>query len=1718
MTRKQRLTRSLRHHQNRQASLRKSFFRPLSRGFERLEDRSLLATVTWDGGGGNFDWNTLDNWSTNALPVSGDDVIIPDLVGTPTITSGGTVGINSLTATEALAVTGGSFSVVEPPQLDGGVSVTGGIFLPNGLSSATSVTVASGATAGVTAVPTSGLVSLWHGEGTASDSANSNSGTLQGGTFFTAGKVGQAITFDSNDDRVTIAHSTNLNVQSPGFTAEFWMNGIKNQPDSIFEVLDKSHGFTDLTGWVFEGFSASGIMRFAMGSGSTFPGIESTVDLLDGNLHHVAGTWDGSTLRLYVDGLLQGSTGLGSVANNTRTLNMGYAWGGGTPIRFFRGTLDEVSIHARALSQTEIQASMAGGAYTQTAGTTTVGGTLTVDALQNSAGATVILSATGRISGASTFVNDGTLTISGQTFTGPAAFANTGTLNLQSGTTFITQSDLTNQGTLSIDATSKLQSALAGEESTWSAEDNASDSVDGNNGTLQNGATFATGRVGQAFSFDGVDDYVNVPDSNSLDFGTGDFSIAYWVKFNDLDDGSNGMVYKDTYEGDPADFIGFVFNINSGGGGVGFETRHRVSGSGPNTHARYATSNFQVDTWYHLGGVRQANVLKLYLDGVLVATTTESSPTDITTNTPLLIGALSSASPQNLRGNLDEVGIYNRALSATEISSLASADSITQTAGIINLDTGGTIHGGIEVQGGSLVGTGTVRGDVENSATVAPGNSPGIITVNGSYAQSSTGSLNIEIAGSNPATPDFDQLIVNGGVTLDGALNVSFLSGYAAPTGAAFRIIDNDLADAVSGTFSGLSEGATFSVGLTTFQISYIGGTGNDVVLTAASGPIVWDGGGDGVSWSSANNWSGNVLPIATDDVVIPDLSGTPTITSSDTVSIRSLVTAERLAITGGNFAVAQASQLNGGLTLSGGTLTANGVVTISGTSTWSGGGFAGTGSIVNTGSLGITATVSMGNTLFFNQGTVTQTGPTLNLNSSTIFNQASGVYILSGDVTLSNNTGTSRFDNVGTFRKSAGAGTSALSGSLTFMNLGGTIDVQAGTLTLRGGTSTGGTYTVVPGSLLNLTGGQTQTYTGTYTGSGGGTIQLDGGGADTGKIAAGAGGATLNFPAGLFKWKNGATLEGLTAPITNAGFITIDAAAGVGSVSLGNTLTNTGTITAIGGTIRLSSANINNQPGALFDLAADVSFASIAGTHAINNSGTFRKSTGSGISSVISQATFNNTGTVEVSAGTLSLATVTQSNATFLTGGTWIVDATVNSNSTLTFVNGSNFTTNFGHVILKGATSIFARINALNSNQGDFTLSGGRAFTTAGTLSNTGTVLIDAGSSLTIAGTTNSFSNNTNGTLVVHGTLTNANSAVGAVTSTSGGLVSGTGTIAANVLNGGTLLPGGANAFGILTITGNYNQASTGALYIEMEGTTAGTQYDRLAVTGTATLGGTLESRLLNGFTLTASNAFQVLTFGAVSGDFGTKKLEAAAGVYLNPSYGASSLTLTATAATPVTWTAVGGGNWTTASNWSTGLVPDITSAVTIPDLGGTPTITVNGTVTINSLVSSEKIAYTGGTFTINNGAAFNAGLDTSGALLDLHGNSSATGVNFTGGTRNGVERADLYLDREQHLDRRPTGEWQRGRRTVAEHGYTGHCRPGKRHSGQRQHPIQQCRDRHANRVRDPELERRTDHQRGCRRLGHSGAHRRLDGQRGGHGRGGEPGDYAADVRHRGV
>ena len=132
--------------------------------------------------------------------------------------------------------------------------------------------------------------------------------------------------------------------------------------------------------------------------------------------------------------------------------------------------------------------------------------------------------------------------------------------------------------------------------------------------------------------------------------------------------------------------------------------------------------------------------------------------------------------------------------------------------------------------GGTLGGTGTTSNavTVNSGGTLAPGLSTGIINT-GDLALTAGSTLAIEINGTTVGT-QYDQVNVTGTVTLGGAtLNV--VLSFTPTAGQVFTIINNDGSDAVTGTFAGLAEGATFTVGGTQFRISYVGS--NDVTLTA---------------------------------------------------------------------------------------------------------------------------------------------------------------------------------------------------------------------------------------------------------------------------------------------------------------------------------------------------------------------------------------------------------------------------------------------------------------------------------------------------------------------------------------------------------------------------------------------------------------------------------------------------------------------------------------------------------------------------------------------------------------------------------------------------------------------------------------------------------------------------------------------------------------------
>jgi hypothetical protein len=142
------------------------------------------------------------------------------------------------------------------------------------------------------------------------------------------------------------------------------------------------------------------------------------------------------------------------------------------------------------------------------------------------------------------------------------------------------------------------------------------------------------------------------------------------------------------------------------------------------------------------------------------------------------------------------------------------------------------------------------------------------------------------------------------------------------------------------------------------------------------------------------------------------------------------------------------------------------------------------------------------------------------------------------------------------------------------------------------------------------------------------------------------------------------------------------------------------------------------------------------------------------------------------------------------------------------------------------------------------------------------------------------------------------ATSAPNVLTVGSGGTLAGSGRVVAGqvVNNGGLISPG--DSPGILTIESNYEQDDSGTLSIEIGGTTPGSGYDQLSLSGTATLGGTLRVRLINGFTPTVGQTFRLLNASSQSGSFSVISQPSQAGVSVTSDATGTSVTVTSVVA----------------------------------------------------------------------------------------------------------------------------------------------------------------------------------------------------------------------------
>ena len=207
----------------------------------------------------------------------------------------------------------------------------------------------------------------------------------------------------------------------------------------------------------------------------------------------------------------------------------------------------------------------------------------------------------------------------------------------------------------------------------WKADGNTTDSAANNNdGTLFNGATYATGIKGQAFSFDGSDDYFTAPTS-AFPVGSSDRSMTLWIRSPDvtvpnkmLGGWGNGATSQMSAlilgldalpTGKPA-FWGWVNDLES-------------------------TTTLTDDTWHHIGFTLTGGTsMKVYVDGNMITSGTLSSSLATPSGSTFYLADF-TAVMGSYGGLIDDIAVFNRALTDEEILDIANGGAIPEPSGAL---------------------------------------------------------------------------------------------------------------------------------------------------------------------------------------------------------------------------------------------------------------------------------------------------------------------------------------------------------------------------------------------------------------------------------------------------------------------------------------------------------------------------------------------------------------------------------------------------------------------------------------------------------------------------------------------------------------------------------------------------------------------------------------------------------------------------------------------------------------------------------------------------------------------------------------------------------------------------------------------------------------------------------------------------------------------------
>jgi len=987
--------------------------------------------------------------------------------------------------------------------------------------------------------------------------------------------------------------------------------------------------------------------------------------------------------------------------------------------------------------------------------------------------------------------------------------------------------------------------------------------------------------------------------------------------------------------------------------------------------------------------------------------------------------ALTSTGAGNatLSGIISGTGAFTKTGSGTTTLSAVNSYTGLTTVNAGTLLVNGSLAAGTTatLDGGTLGGSGTVRtiSVTATGGTLSPGSpasSPG--TLNATNTTLNSASTYTVQLNSTTAGTGYDVLSVTGTVALASS-TVSVSLGFTPGIGNTFQIITNDGADTVTGTFSGLAEGASLTVGSVIMSISYVGGTGNDVVLTVTGAIRTWTGASSNL-WNVAGNWQENAVPTATMDLVFP--SGAANLSNSNNITAGTSFNS--ITISGSGYILAGNSiTLAGNLsdTTSSGASTISLAISMSATRTFSisnsgetltiSGVLSGAGGLTktNAGKLALSGT----NTY---TGVTTHNGGTISVAADTNLGAAPGSatpgQLTFGGGTLNTTATFTMSSNRGIAFTSTGTIDVASSTTLTYGGIaagaGGLIKTSAGTLTLSGvntftgattitsgvvSISTGTNLGAVPGSPTpgQLTfGGGTLATTATFTMSSNrgiaftstGTIDVASSTTLTyGGIAAGAGGLTKTS-AGTLTLSGVNTFTGATT--INAGVVSISTGTNLGAVPGSPT---PGQLTFGGGTLATTATfTLDSNRGVAFTSTGTIDVASSTSL------------TYGGIAAGAG-------GLTKTSAGTLTLSgSHTYTGATTINAG--LVSIAADNN-----LGAAPGSATAGQLTFGGGTLATTATFTLSSNRGiAFTSTGIMDVASSTTLTYGGIAAGAGGLTKTSAGTlTLSGANIYTGTTTISVGVVNAQNATALGTTAAG----------TSITSGARLELQGTIAVGAETLTINGTGGGTGALLNVSDSNswagaiTLGAASSIGSTAGTLTATGGITN---GGFLVTMAGAGNLtISTTAIAGTGGLTKTDAG--------------TLTLSVANSFTGvTTINGGVVSVAADNHLGTAPGSPTAGQLTFEGGTLTTTAAFTLNSNrgiaftstgtfSVASSTTLTYGGiaagtggltktsaGTLTLSGTNTYSGTTTVSAGSVLVNGSQTSSTVSLNGGTLGGT------------------------------------------------------------------------------------------------------------------